>query len=101
MGASDSLKMSYDDMQAEIDKLIQYANEFEITTSSMTTSVTTLCDGWTSASTETYRDDYTALSDNFTKTLDVVRELITSTSGYISDMQEVDQSYSSSKVTVG
>lgn len=100
MASSDSLKMSYEDMQAEIDKLTQYANEFETTTASMTASVTTLCDGWTSASTETYRDDYTALSDNFSKTLEVVRELIGSTSNYISDMQAVDQSYSSSKVTV-
>lgn len=100
MGA-DSLKMSYDDMQAEIAKLTQYANEFEETTTSMTTSVATLCDGWTSASTEAYREDYTALANNFTQTLEVVRSLIQSTSDYIADMQAVDQNYSSSKVTVG
>ena len=44
MGA-ESLKMSYEDMQAEIAKLSQYAEEFETTTSSMTSSETTLCDG--------------------------------------------------------
>lgn len=98
---ADSLKMSYEDMQAEITKLTQYANDFEETTTSMTTSVGTLCDGWTSASTETYREDYTALATNFSQTLEVVRSLIQSTSDYIADMQAVDQSYSSSKVTVG
>lgn len=100
MGA-ESLKMSYEDMQAEIAKLSQYAEEFESTTSSMTTSVTTLCDGWTSASTETYREDYTALANNFSQTLEVVRNLIQSTSDYIADMQAVDSAYSKSKVSVG
>ncbi|MDE6952051.1 MAG: WXG100 family type VII secretion target [Lachnospiraceae bacterium] len=99
MGA-DSLKMSYEDMQAEIARLSQYADEFENTTSSMTSSVTTLCDGWTSASTETYREDYTALANNFSQTLEVVRSLIQSTSDYIADMQAVDSAYSKSKVSV-
>lgn len=101
MGSTDSLRMSYDDMQAEINKLTQCASDFESITSSMTTSVTTLCDGWTSQSTETYRDDYTALANNFTQTLEVVRSLIQSTSNYIADMQAVDANYASSKVTVG
>ncbi len=96
MGA-ESLKMSYEDMQAEIAKLSQYAEEFETTTSSMTSSVTTLCDGWVSASTETY----TALANNFSQTLEVVRSLIQSTSDYIADMQAVDSAYSKSKVSVG
>ena len=100
MGA-ESLKMSYDDMQAEITKLTQYATEFETTTKSMTASVAALCDGWVSASTEAYREDYTALSNNFSQTLEVVRELIQSTSNYIADMQAVDSAYSQSKVSVG
>lgn len=100
MGA-DSLKMSYEDMQAEIAKLTQYAEEFEATTNSMTSSVTTLCDGWTSASTETYREDYTSLANNFSQTLEVVRSLIQSTSDYIADMQAVDSAYSKSKVSIG
>lgn len=99
--AAESLKMSYEDMQAEISRLSQLADEFETTTSSMTSSVTTLCDGWVSASTETYREDYTALANNFTQTLEVVRSLIQSTSDYIADMQAVDSAYSKSKVTVG
>ena len=85
MGA-ESLKMSYEDMQAEIAKLSQYAEEFETTTSSMTSSVTTLCDGW---------------ANNFSQTLEVVRSLIQSTSDYIADMQAVDSAYSKSKVSVG
>lgn len=99
MGA-ESLKMSYEDMQAEISKLSQYADEFETTTSSMTASVGRLCDGWVSASTETYREDYTALANNFTQTLEVVRSLIQSTSDYIAEMQSVDSKYSKNKVSV-
>lgn len=98
MGAA-GLKMSYDDMQAEITKLTQYAEEFEATTRSMTNSVTTLCDGWVSESTESYREDYTALANNFSHTLEVVRSLIQSTNNYIADMQAVDAAYSSNKVT--
>lgn len=100
MGA-DGLKMSYDDMQAELTKLSQYAEEFDAVTRSMTSSVETLCEGWVSESTEAYRQDYTALTNNFTHTLEVVRELIQSTSNYIADMQAVDSSYSTSKVSVG
>lgn len=98
MGAA-GLKMSYNDMQAEITKLTQYAEEFEATTRSMTNSVTTLCDGWESESTESYREDYTALANNFSHTLEVVRSLIQSTNNYIADMQAVDAAYSSNKVT--
>ena len=99
MGA-DSLKMSYDDMQAEITKLNQYAQDFETATSNMSTSVETLCNGWTSASTAAYHTDYTALTKNFTQTLEVVRDLIKSTQDYIADMQAVDEAYSKSKVSV-
>lgn len=99
--AAESLKMSYDDMQAEITKLTQYADDFENATTSMTTSVAALCDGWVSTSTESYREDYTALANNFSQTLEVVRNLIQSTSDYIADMQAVDSSYSKSKVSVG
>lgn len=101
MGATDSLRMSHDDMQAEISRLTQYAAEFEGITSSMSASVTALCDGWTSQATEAYREDYTALTKNFSDTLEVVRSLIRSTSDYIADMQAVDANYASSKVTVG
>lgn len=100
MGA-DSLKMSYEEMQAELTKLSQYAEEFDAVTRSMTASVNALCEGWVSQSTETYREDYTALTNNFTNTLEVVRELIQSTSDYIADMQAVDSSYSTNKVSVG
>lgn len=99
MGA-DSLKMSYEDMQAEITRLTQFADDFEDTTTSMTTSVTALCDGWTSESTETYREDYTTLANNFSQTLEVVRNLIQSTSDYIADMQQVDQTYAYTKITL-
>ena len=99
MGA-ESLKMSYEDMQAEISKLSQYADEFETTTSSMSASVGRLCDGWVSASTETYREDYTALANNFSQTLEVVRSLIQSTSDYIAEMQAVDSKFSKNKVSV-
>lgn len=98
MGA-ESLRMSYDDMQAEISKLQSLANQFEETTGAMTASVATLCDGWVSKSTEAYRGDYNALARNFTHTLEVVRELIQSTSNYIADMQAVDSAYSQSKVS--
>lgn len=98
--AAESLKMSYEDMQAEITKLSQYAEEFETTTSSMTSSVGRLCDGWVSASTETYREDYTALANNFSQTLEVVRSLIQSTSDYIAEMQAVDSKFSKNKVSV-
>ena len=100
MGA-DSLKMSYEEMQAELAKLSQYAEEFDAVTKSMTTSVNALCEGWVSQSTETYREGYTALTNNFTDTLEIVRELIQSTSDYIADMQAVDSSYSKNRVTVG
>ena len=99
MGA-ESLKMSYEDMQAEISKLSKYADEFETTTSSMSASVGRLCDGWVSASTETYREDYTALANNFSQTLEVVRSLIQSTSDYIAEMQAVDSKFSKNKVSV-
>ncbi len=98
MGA-ESLRMSYDDMQAEITRLQQLAGDFENTTSLMSASVATLCDGWVSKSTETYRGDYEKLAKNFTQTLEVVRELIQSTSDYIADMQAVDTAYSQSKVS--
>ena len=101
MAATNELRMSYDDMQAELSKLSQCADEYENITSVMTASVNLLCEGWNSASTEAYHRDYTSLASNFQQTLGVVRELIQSTANYIADMQAVDQAYSKSKVSMG
>lgn len=99
--ATAKLKMSYDEMQAQITKLKQYVEEFEATTRSMSDSVDALCEGWISDSTEAFRGDYTRLTNNFTQTVDIVKELTQSASQYIADMQAVDNAYSKSKVTVG
>jgi len=95
------LKMSYQEMQAEITKLTALVDEFSTTVTSMTTSVNTLCDGWTSASTQAYREDYTSLTSNLNQTISVVTQIIKSTSDYIAAMQTVDNQFSSNKVTIG
>lgn len=99
MPGTNGLSMSYEDMQAEIERLNQYVAEFENITQAMNNSVNTLCDGWVSASTESYRQDYLATTGNFANTLEIVRELICSTNNYISDMQATDQAYAGTKVS--
>lgn len=101
MASTASLQMSYDDMQTEINYLKQCVSDFNDSTKNMTDSVNRLCDGWVSASTQAYQNDYEALVGNFKDTLGVVDKLIESTSQYIADMQEVDNTYSKSKVQVG
>ncbi len=96
--AGSSLAMTYEDMEAELQRLSQLADDFESTTNSMTSSVTTLCDNWTSASTETYRDDYLKLTTNFSHTLEIVRSMIQETHTYIQDMQATDNAHNTSKV---
>ena len=96
--AGSSLAMTYEDMEAELQRLSQLADDFESTTGSMTTSVTTLCDNWTSASTESYREDYLKLTTNFSHTLEIVRSLIQETHAYISDMQATDNAHSTTRV---
>ena len=96
--AGSSLAMTYEDMEAELQRLSQLADDFESTTSSMTSSVTTLCDNWTSPSTETYRDDYLKLTTNFSHTLEIVRSMIQETHTYIQDMQATDNAHNTSKV---
>lgn len=92
------LSMTYADMEAEIKKLKTYMATFESTTTSMTSSVNTLCDGWKADASPIYRQDYTKLAKNFTKTKKVVDELIKSTEQYIKDMKQLDSAYSKSKV---
>jgi len=92
------LSMTYADMEKEIANLKKYMRDFEATTKSMNTSVTTLCDNWKADASQVYRNDYEKLSKNFDKTRGVVNELIKSTEKYISEMQKLDQSFSKSKV---
>lgn len=94
-----SLQMSYDDMEAVIGNLTTLVQNFTDITSDMSKNVNVLCDGWTSASTEAYRADYTALTNNFNHTIDIVNQLIESTKSYIADVKAVDTAYSSNKVS--
>lgn len=98
---AEKLSLEYSEMLAETSKLTEYANEFENYTNLMTSSVNTLCDNWISESTKAYQEDYMALAQNFSNTLEVVRSLIASTNQYIADMQSLDAANSQPKVTVG
>lgn len=98
MASTGMLSMTYEDMEAELNKLSQLADEFESTTTSMTASVNTLCDNWVSASTESYREDYTKLTTNFSNTLEIVRSLIQDTHSYIQDMQATDNAHNTARV---
>ena len=93
------LNLQYDNMNDAITRLKSLVEEFESTTTSMTTNVGTLCDNWQAEASPIYREDYTTLSSNFTKTTEVVKELIASTEKYLSDMNELDKGYATSKVT--
>jgi len=65
----------------------------------MTASVTTLCDGWISAASDSYREDYATVASSFTQTTDVVSALIASIESYVGDIKSVEQAYTGSKVT--
>lgn len=93
-----SLSMSYEDMKTQIAALKQQKATFESTTTAMSKSVTTLCDGWTAQASKIYRDDYNKLAKNFKSTKEVLEKLIASTSKYVEDMQNLDKAYSKSKV---
>ncbi|MBP3487041.1 MAG: WXG100 family type VII secretion target [Roseburia sp.] len=98
--AGSALGMNYDDMEAELQRLSQLADDFESTTTAMTASVNTLCDNstWTSASTQSYREDYEKLTTNFTHTLEIVRDMVQETHAYIQDMQATDNAHSTNRV---
>lgn len=98
--AGSGLGLNYDEMEAELQRLSQLADDFESTTSAMTASVNTLCDNstWTSSSTQSYREDYEKLTSNFTNTLEIVRDLVQDTHAYIQDMQTTDNSHSTNRV---
>lgn len=97
--AGDNLKMDYSDMRTELGSLANYVAEFRELTGRMSTSVNTLCDGWNAQASETYREDYTLLADNFARTADIVEELIQSTQNYIDDMSSMDAAYAHNRVS--
>lgn len=99
MASTSRLIMDYDEMQAELSTLTGLVDTFEETTSQMISSYSKLCEGWESQATEAYLDDYQSLSNNYQQTSEIVKELIKSLNDYISDMQAVDASYASPKVS--
>lgn len=96
---SASLSMSFSDMETEISRLKLCVENFDAITQSMTASVNTLCDGWTSDASNAYREDYTTVAASFAQTTAVVSDLITSIERYVGDMQSLDQAYSVTKVS--
>ncbi len=98
---TDTLSMSFEDIGEEISKLKLCVEEFQATTASMTTSVTTLCDGWISDASDSYREDYATVASSFAQTTDVVSSLITSIEGYVGAIQGVEQAYTGTKITKG
>ncbi len=95
---ANQLSMKYDEMEKAIKQLKTECGNFQQTTKNMTTQVTNLCNNWTADASPVYKADYQKLTKNFTKTLEVVKSLISSTEKYLSDMKALDQAYSSSKV---
>ncbi len=100
MASTGSLSMTYEDMEAELQRLSQLADDFETATSSMTNSVNTLCEDttWTSSATQSYREDYEKLTANFSNTLEIVRSMIQETYSYIQDMQDTDNAHNKARV---
>lgn len=92
------LSMKYGEMEGAIKQLKTECANFESTTTNMTTQVTKLCDNWTADASPIYRADYGKLTRNFGQTLNVVRDLISSTEKYLADMKALDTAYSKSKV---
>lgn len=92
--------LNYDEMNAELQRLSQLADDFESTTSAMTTSINALCDDgtWVSDATQSYREDYLKLTTNFTNTLEIVRSIIQDTHTYIEDMQATDNLHNTVRV---
>lgn len=95
---ADGLKMSYSDMESCCGQLETIATDIESNKGNMSSRVSALCDSWEAEASPVYQGDYETIAKSIDNTIDVVRQLTASVRKYIADMQDLDSSYSSTKV---
>lgn len=98
-GVGSNLGIDYESLNATAKSAQQMAEELRSLMQSMSNAVNSMCDGWTASASEVFRNDYQTLANNVNQTSTVVDELSVQVQQYVSDMQELDTSYASSKVS--
>ena len=99
LGGGDCLAMSYSELEATARNAKAKAEQLRELMTSLSADVNGMCDNWTASASPVFREDYEKLAKNVTQTSTVVDELSTQVENYSRDMQALDQSYSSSKVS--
>lgn len=96
---NNKLSMSYDELETTAGNAAAKAEELRTLMASLRSDVTNMCDNWTAQASPIFREDFEKLAKDVEDTSVVVDELSTQVKNYVKDMQSLDSSYSSSKVS--
>ncbi len=92
------LSMNYDEIEEQCRALDTVVENFNESRNQMTTAVGVLCDGWKSKTSDSTRENYSAMSEHLTKTVEIVEELKAEIRKYVQDIMAIDSSYAGTTV---
>lgn len=95
------VKLTYQEMRANCSSLDTQAGELERTMGEVKRLVASFQNCWEGTAADNFEDDYTTLSNAITTTTETLREITTLVGNYVNSMEEVENAYGKSHVTVG
>lgn len=97
----ETVKLTYSEMRDNCTRLKTCADEYASTAKEVTSLVGSFTGAWEGTAEATFEEDFNVLSNAMTTATDTMLEIINLVESYVSSMEEVENAYGKSHVTVG
>ncbi len=98
---AETVKLSYSDMRENCTRLKSCAEEYSSTASDVTSLVSSFTGAWEGQAEATFEEDFRVLTDAMKTATETMVEIINLVDSYVNSMEEVENAYGKSHVTVG
>lgn len=95
------VKLTYQEMRTNCNSLDTQAGELERAMGEVKRLVGSFKNCWEGTAEDNFEDDYTTLCTAISTTTETLREITTLVGNYVNSMEEVENAYGKSHVTVG
>ncbi|MDO4304367.1 MAG: WXG100 family type VII secretion target [Bacillota bacterium] len=96
-----TVRLTYEEMNSNCTSLKSYASEYESTAQAVLSLVDSFSGSWEGQAEATFEEDYRTLTNAMKTSTETMREITTLVESYVNSMQEIENAYGKSHVTVG
>lgn len=96
-----TVKLTYEQMLDNCTRLRAYADEYASTAQDVTSLVSSFTGSWEGTAEATFEEDYNVLTNAMKTATETMLEITALAESYVNSMQEIENAYGKSHVTVG